>query len=446
MKIALTLKHLEGADPAVAVLLACVLFALGVVLFVVCRPPVLLWLMLMIGSAVATKWALVNTIGIVFKYPMLVGLAAISLGLRGRYRISGLGKFYLLYCGVILIQVFNPLASRFAVSTSWDGFIKAGSYLLAFIGIYLLVQKLVSRPEFCRQILPWFALWAVIAIVIQFPFWSFRNQRLTGFYDTPGTLQHTLARCLVILLIFALSRSGRWVIPAIGGTLVGAFMLLLTGGRTAIGSVLLALPFILRLRRSRAVIMLAITGGLAIAVLPDLVWKVEGFKHTYAHLVSRESTRFTWWPRTWGEILKSPIVGYGTNTSEIFAMMSWHTSTHNSYLDLAFDYGLPFAVLFIIMMLVAIWRCWIQIGRLPPGPQRELTVLAGAFLVMLCLEGAFLSDLVRINLKWFLVCVCFGILDGVSVWQKATVMRPAALPVGSLQPYSYVQAWLPPRA
>lgn len=438
MKIEGTLRSLAGADPALIVLLVGALMFLSAALLLYFRPPVLAWLMLVIGSAVATPWPLVNAVGLLGKYPMLLGLAVVSVAIRGRYHISRFGKFYLFYCGVIFLGVFNARAPEHGVSM-FEGFVKVACFLLAFVGIYILAQKLVSRPDWCRQLLPWFILWAVIVILLQVPFWSFRHMRFTGLYDTAGTLQHSLARSILILLIFVLCRSGRWLIPGAAALVLAGFMLLLTGGRTAIGSVVFALPFALRLRPSRAAIALALVAVLAAVVVPTQIQAFAERQWTFTHLTSTHSGRFEWWQQFWSAVLRAPLVGHGTNTSEPFSLLGWGSTTHNSYLDLAYDHGVPFAVLFAFFMIAAIWRAWAQLGSVPPGPQRELVALSGAMLVMLALEGVFLSDLVRINVKWFLVCFCLGIQDGVVVWQRAIISQPAAHPARS-SPLRYVRA------
>jgi len=425
-KIQRTFELLEGVDPEIALLLAISIFVPLFVLLATFRTPSLIFAMLVVGSCVLLRWEVLNVIGLLGKYPLLVVLAIVALVYRGKFRPSWLTRLYLVYCAVIVVGVFNPRSGSLEPGATLDGFIKFASYILAYFGLIVLTAKMCADQHTSKQLLPWLLIWAVIVICIQFPFWSYlEGPRLTGVYQIPGTLQHSLARSIVILALFLLSRGwGKWFVPGVAIILAAAGMLILTGGRTAIGSVLAAMPFVLRVRPGRAVLLVLVTALLGSAVLVRVLPTVWGFGQTAEHLWSLESERYKMWRTIWPEVMAAPFFGHGTNTSERYSTQRFGITLHNSYLDLAYDYGLPFAAAFMVVLGLAGLRAWRQMARAPTLELRQLAALSGALLVMLAVEALFLSDVVRINLKWFLVCMCIGIQEGVAWRLRAASGSP----------------------
>jgi O-antigen ligase len=425
-----TLELLQGVDPTLAILLAVVFAIPTFLLLIKFRAPSLIFVTLVIGSCVALRWNALNAIGLLGKYPLLVLLAAVGMRYRGKYSPSWFAKAYIVYVIIILMAIFNPQA-HLDMGEMFEGVIKVISYLLCYFGILVLTAKICSNERDARQILMWLAIWSVIVICIQFPFWSlYAKHRLTGIYAEPGTLQHSLARSIIILLLVLIARARRKSFVAILALVVVATgMMILTGGRTAIGTVVLALPFVWRVRPGRALLLYIVGFAAGAFVLVRILPTMTGYGTTVAHLTSTESQRFDWWARIWPEITSAPFLGHGTGTSELFAAQHFGHTLHNSFLDLAYDYGLVFAVGFVAFLGAAALRAWRQIGKAPAVEVKELAALSGALLAMLALEGCFLSDLVRINLKWFLVCMCIGMQEGVAYRLRAFAVghQPSAL-------------------
>jgi O-antigen ligase len=441
VKTLVTLRLLEGADPTLAILLAVVFVIPTVLLLLKFRAPSLIFVMLVIGSCVALRWDALNAIGLLGKYPLLLLLAIVGAKYHGSYSPSWFAKAYIVYVFIILVALFNPRA-HLTMGETFEGFFKVAAYLLCYVGILVLTAKICSNERHARQILTWLAVWSVIIICIQFPFWSlYAKHRLTGIYGEPGTLQHSLARSIIILLVVLIARARAKSYVAILALVVAATgMMILTGGRTAIGSVVLALPLVWRIRPGRALLLyiagLAVGAIALVRILPTMT----GYGTTVAHLTSTDSHRFDWWARIWPEITSAPFLGHGTGASENFATGHFGHTLHNSFLDLAFDYGLVFAAAFLAVLGAAILRAWRQISKAPTVELKELAALSGALLIMLVLEGFFLSDLVRINLKWFLVCMCIGIQEGVAYRLRALSIVP---PPGALLPQWHTRQELP---
>jgi O-antigen ligase len=156
---------------------------------------------------------------------------------------------------------------------------------------------------------------------------------------------------------------------------------LLSGSRA--GSVSLALALMTMVAfysrgvtRTAFVLLVPIT----ILVLVVLIPSGDRLVEKTARLVTAGNERNELYHVTMGAIALRPMIGWGMNSfeelSSVFqpaSLVGNYDRAHNTYLELAFDLGIPAACALVLAVVWVIWRCFIGFGT--RGRDRELAAL-----------------------------------------------------------------------
>ena len=178
-------------------------------------------------------------------------------------------------------------------------------------------------------------------------------------------------------------------------------------------AVLFAIPYLLRMRPGRGLIMVVVATGLCLLIFPFFLWNLEG-SGAISRLTSLDSSgRLERWAWMWSQIKESPIIGYGLDQDA--AAMQWKLG-HNAYLQIAYNCGIPTAAFILFCLSAAVVTSWRQIGRLPVGPYRQMAALGGALLMLVFILTFFEMDLLSLNLSLMLLCMGLGMQSAVTLF------------------------------
>lgn len=142
--------------------------------------------------------------------------------------------------------------------------------------------------------------------------------------------------------------------------------ILLTNSRSAWGSLLTSLPFVIGMESFSCLLPIIIILSLFIAItvlpifssglqeylrmlIPNKVW----MEFSFLGFESMDVSRIGIWKNAFQNILKNPLFGYGGSSFPvIFESQSglWKGHTHNFPLEIAFSYGLPAAILIFVFI------------------------------------------------------------------------------------------------
>ena len=153
--------------------------------------------------------------------------------------------------------------------------------------------------------------------------------------------------------------------------------ILLTNSRSAWGSLLASLPIVIGMDSLNwfLPIIFFISLFLAIIVLPTFSGNLQEFlrdiipnkiwmEFSYLGFESMDVSRVGIWNNAFQNILKNPFFGYGGSSFPViyeFQSGFWKGHTHNFFLEIAFSYGLPAAILIFIFISFLIFSSFKKI-------------------------------------------------------------------------------------
>jgi O-antigen ligase len=287
--------------------------------------------------------------------------------------------------------------------------------LLTYAGVFVLAAALGSHASAARRLLAAIVIVATLMTLYSMAAEVINGQtRFTGLsLWTPfepyfsGTFVNSnnyadyagLSTMAALVLAFRPgsqqeqrdSWSQRWrrrlaVLSGMGGlwfalAIVLFFGVLLSGSRAGSVSLALALmtmtAFYARGVTRTAFVLLVPLAILAMAVLTP---GGERLVEKSAHFVSQGAERDALYQVTLGAIALRPMIGWGMNSfEEVYGVFQpvWlfgnYDKAHNTYLELAFDLGVPAASALVLAVIWIAWRCAIGFGT--RGRDRELAGL-----------------------------------------------------------------------
>lgn len=193
-----------------------------------------------------------------------------------------------------------------------------------------------------------------------------RVRRWLAVLSGMGGFWFALALILITGVLFSGSRAGATSLALGLLALIAAY----TRGPTRI-VLAVSVPLLLA-----AVVLLAPMGGPLIEKASRLI-------------VHGESGREALFPMTLKAIAVRPLTGWGLNSfGDLYGvfqppqLQEYFDKAHNTYLELAFDLGIPMAMLLLLAVALIVWRC--LIGFATRGREREL---AGAGVLVTVLVG-----------------------------------------------------------
>jgi hypothetical protein len=264
-----------------------------------------------------------------------------------------------------------------------DAFGQSILFSLFFIGLILGGQKILGdargRSVFTKIIV----MFTIVMTCIQIPFWSSGEALFAGAFETTVGFMIIGTTGVIVLVWFALKQkfgSTKFVFYALFSTLTFILMLL-TGGRTAIGAVLLGILVLLIRRLRRNIVILLATVIILAPIGLRIIVSFPGFEAVKSKFFqTTPSGRAELWALAWDEIKAKPLIGWGTGMSSIKSQIATGTEYHQSYLQFAVDHGIPFAVVMLIAFLWLPFRGILLMRRCQTEEMKDMANLSVAIL------------------------------------------------------------------
>jgi O-antigen ligase len=213
------------------------------------------------------------------------------------------------------------------------------------------------------------------------------------------------------------------------GTINFAF-LVATGSRgeflVFVGGLLVYLWLFRRRLGAMKALGLAVGGAITLTATALIVVNFTQFGGLFERLEETEfneqgvpDTRQAVWPPTWREIVKSPIIGHGPrmrfhneHRGQRYEEHKYLRYPHNLYLFLLFTVGIPGLILFMLLLLTIMSRCWRSMSRPNAPPYNQDLARTGVIVIFLFIVDGIKIEQMRLNLAdyWHFFFGLCGIL------------------------------------
>jgi exopolysaccharide production protein ExoQ len=260
------------------------------------------------------------------------------------------------------------------------------------------------------------------------------DYRFAGTMHANSQGENCATLFLTAVVLASMSKRGRSLLYTVA--VVAAGFLVLTGSRTALAGLLLALVFYATVQRAKAHVV-ALAAALIVAVV--MVAMIVDETGLYqAVLLNREDTssvssltgRTPLWAECWEYVLERPLLGYGYGAfwvpERIVAIsdsQDWIIfSAHSSYIEMALNVGLVGAAAFVGIMALSI----ANFASLCREHRNQEYAFAAAALVLLAVEMALESTFSDPLLLVF-VCMTLTARLGLVAVSPASTAMPAEL-------------------
>lgn len=195
-----------------------------------------------------------------------------------------------------------------------------------------------------------------------------RASRATAHLGQPNKLGDFLAAYVMLPLAWSLDRVRGWTLAGLCGlgfALLGLLGAVSRGALLSMGAAVIACA---ALRRSPWIVVIAVVIGTAPAWLPEKVMNrfesaiVQGDSGEVEFNTEKEG-RFDLWHAGAGMIADHPFLGVGLNMFGSHLREYGYTgrkikSSHNIYIQLSAEQGLPCALAHVAMLLTILWIAW----------------------------------------------------------------------------------------
>jgi len=220
--------------------------------------------------------------------------------------------------------------------------------------------------------------------------------------------------CLCRLLPLARDgRGSRWYFPILGASII---TMVLSQTRMAIGGFLLGTFLILLLSRRLRVgaVMTFIVGPLLLLTgVGSVLWAFLKRGENY-HALSTLSSRVVWWKFAWEKLMERPLTGYGAYAGGRFAVMAklgmgTTSSVHSDYLGILIGSSI-WGLIPFLAAIIGVW--WFLISFLRrtygAGPERQLAYESVAVFALLTINSVFVPMFSWQAPLYFLVILGFA--------------------------------------
>lgn len=291
----------------------------------------------------------------------------------------------------------------------------------AVVAVYCMIQILIGPGE--RLIL--FGIEEINMTRVR------ADGRLTGPFESAEiTAQFLVLMQFLILHQFWYAGSAGYkrILVALGIT--NFAFLVATGSRgeflVLVGGLLVYLWLFRRRLGVMRALGLAVGGAFVLTATALIVVNFTQFGGLFERLEETEfneqgvpDTRQAVWPPTWREIVKSPIIGHGPrlrfhneHRGQRYEEHEYIGYPHNLYLFLLFTVGIPGLILFMLLLLTIMSRCWRSMSRPNAPPYYQDLARTGVIVIFLFIVDGIKIEQMRLNLAdyWHFFFGLCGIL------------------------------------
>jgi O-antigen ligase len=316
-------------------------------------------------------------------------------------------------------------------------------YLLFFVFFFLVVQLVDGRAQ-VRRVLRFFV--ASVAVAAVYGGWLFvsgqTTGRVAGPVQDPNDFAYLLA-CTLPLAAYLLTIRGGRKLPWAAAFAVIAAAMLATFSRGAIVGLAALLAWGLMTRRVPIRVLLGGAGAVVVvALLAITIWRplFDSALHQKSHIATaNQQSRESFWRGALQLTIDRPVTGVGPARfpAEVTPLLRNNPVTldlpvtHNSYLEILSEDGIP-ALLLFLAYLGGVWFVLGQVQRrarqgLDADEQRLATALQGAVIVAV-VSATFLSEQLTTPF-WLLGALAVVIRRDGPAPLPAERAQPAAAPV-----------------
>lgn len=365
---------------------------------------------MMVGLQV-TQSNTFNGIILIARFPVVTSLAIYALlCVKNRRPLTGVCFIFGLLPVVMFINSFRSYHLD-------DAIIQSVLFGLLFIGLIIGGRKVFGDERGRKVLVVTLMLYSILMACVQIPFWGHLSElgRLEGFFeDTVGVM--TVGMVGAIVLAWFGIQQHIWspkflIFMAFSG--LNLIIVILSGGRTATAGALMGIVIVLSQQMKRNVIVFLMFLIIGAPIGLHVIRSFTGFESVKTKFSqSSSSGRAELYGLAWDEIQQSPILGYGTGSSSAISYTRSGMSYHNSYLEYAVDYGLPFAlVIFLLFMWLPV-RGLLLMRRCQTFEMRVMANLSAALLVAYSFSG-FLGSVLGVTTGIIPVYLAVGLQEGV---------------------------------
>ena len=315
----------------------------------------------------------------------------------------------LLYIMLFLMIINSTTASIIYNKNTFSNIFSVPVILLIGILMYVIIPKLMYKynnimVSFTNYITYFCFGLALLSIIMELNGGSFLiwqkpySTRTASIYYDPNFYANIIG-CGFALIVIRNDLS--WKTKIIYLITIG-YSLYLTGSRgtllSLIFSILLYIIFFSNLKKLQKLSLLSI--------LTCLVAKAYIYLDStdYFRLFQGSNNRLEMWDWALNQILESPFIGYGYGSIGMFLSNNEFTnaSTHNSFVDYAFSYGLICTILYLYLIIKIIYKAFINRAS---GP------ILVAVLFMLINSNTILYSFGGVGFSSILLTIFLGILN-----------------------------------
>ncbi len=340
----------------------------------------------------------VNEIAFFVRYVsiiVLISLGAVELGKRFR---EGLDSTQVLGSAYLLWMIFNVLF----VGSDISSFMMLPIQMAVLIGMFFGFKSIYGDYRDIENICTMLG-WAGVCLTV-FHLFSFAlvgqpflAGRFRSVFVFPTNFANTYALLFIPMVWFAMRersfarKVGLWSL-----VLIGFSLLFLSGTRNSLAALILASPLFAVERRMRVAALTL----LGVGVLVVFTFLSFHESETVGYLGERLTTfgskdRYELWKLSWQYISSKPFVGYGLakellvpTYSALYGMMLTTINTHNAYLGIWMQTGLPSVLLVLAIYCISIGHGLTMLfSRRISQDMKGILVLPVILLVVLFAEG-----------------------------------------------------------
>lgn len=324
------------------------------------------------------------------------------------------GSMFRGFLGIMtLFAVICIVSTVWSVYPAWTLF-KSLEYLMALALLAAILETVRSVKDF-KSLFNWtWALYGFLLLTvwagailwpqdalypIGLPKDALMGVRLSGVMPNQSSEGVGIFAAMIGLIclcrLFPLGRGGRgsrWYFPILGASIV---TMILSQTRMAIGGFLLGVFLILFLSRRLRVgaVMTFFVGPLLLLTgVGSVLWAFLKRGESY-HALSTLSSRVVWWTFAWEKFLERPLTGFGAYAGGRFAVMAQlgmgtTSSLHSDYLGVLIGTSI-WGMIPFLAALIGLWWYLISFLRRSngAGPERQLAYEAVAVFALLTINS-----------------------------------------------------------